>query len=72
VTGCCDEGYAASGSVTIGDMLINRINVKKITELLVKDCFPAALNLNFCLSLFAFITCSKNVVNLYFILNLSA
>jgi hypothetical protein len=29
MTGHCDEGYVASGSVTIGDMLIKRINVKK-------------------------------------------
>jgi hypothetical protein len=65
VTGCCDEGYAASGSV-------DKQNKCKANhrELLVKDCFPAILN--FCLSFFAFITCSKNIFNLYFILNLSA
>jgi hypothetical protein len=46
MTGSCDEGYAALGSITIGDMLINRINVRKITELLVKDCISAAINRN--------------------------
>jgi hypothetical protein len=34
LTGCCDEGFAASGSDSRGDMLINRINVKKITRVI--------------------------------------